>query len=133
MAEYHRIADTDHRSLNIFSLDTEFNTVNKALGSDKDGRGQSGEALWDRFTQNHVILRGLYPEMRDYLAALASTRVDTTLPEDHASEITRELLSEAAREFVEPEVPALIQERLDEDITDDPEAKRKRAYDVTAL
>jgi hypothetical protein len=133
LVTYANLADRDHRSVNIFSLDTELNNANKALGPDRDGLGQSGEVLWDRFTQNHVILCNLYPEMREYLEALASTRPDTTLPEAYASKIAEELLSDKASEFVDPAVPSLIQQRLDEDTGDDLEAKRKRTYDITAL
>jgi hypothetical protein len=48
LKEYGRLAETDQRSLNIFALDTEFNTVNKALGSDTGGLGQKGEIQWER-------------------------------------------------------------------------------------
>jgi hypothetical protein len=133
LVEYANLADTDHRSLNVFSLDTEFNNVNKALGPDREGLGQSGEVLWDRFTQNHVILCNLYPEVRDYLAALASARPDSAISEAYAAQMTSELLSEKASEFVDPAAPNLIQEHLDKDTGEDQEAKRKRTYDVTAL
>ena len=109
LKEYGRLAETDHRSLNIFSLDTEFNTVNKALGSDTGGLGQKGEIEWERFTQNHLVLCNLYPEMRDYRSALPSIRSDVVLPEKYAYEIAQELLTEGASEFIEPEVPTLIQ------------------------
>jgi hypothetical protein len=54
-------------------------------------------------------------------------------PEKYAAQIVQELLTEGASEFVAPEVPTLIQERLGEDTRDDPEAKNKRLFDVEAL
>ena len=127
------IASQPDSGLNIFSLDSEFRVVLRSIGAETGGLGEIGEAQWDIFSRNHAVLTDLYPEMREYRAALAATSSTAELAEDEARRATEMLRDGDSQRYVSPEVPDLIQKHLDEDIDDDPEASRKRTYDVAAL
>jgi hypothetical protein len=130
---YAAIASQSDSALNIFSLDSEFRVVRRSIGAETGGLGEIGEAQWDTFSRNHAVLTDLYPEMREYRAALAATSSTAELAEDEARQATGILRDADGQHYVSPEVPDLIQKHLDEHIGDDPEASRKRAYDVAAL
>jgi hypothetical protein len=133
MANYADLAAMDHSSLNVFALDDEFRVLRRFVGTESGGFGEIGEAQWDNFGRNHLVLIELYPEMREYRAALASTSPHTKLAEEEALQATTVLRDRDGQAYVAPEVPALIQAHLDEDTGGDPEGSRKRAYDVAAL
>jgi hypothetical protein len=133
METYAALASQPDSMLNIFSLDDEFRVIRRSVGAETGGFGEIGEAHWDNFSRNHAVLTELYPEMRDYRASLAATSPRAELAEDEARRATGMLLDADSQRYVAPEVPDLIQKHLDEDTDDDPEASRKRAYDVAAL
>jgi hypothetical protein len=130
---YATIANQPDPALNIFSLDSEFRVVVRSIGAETGGLGEVGEAQWDTFSRNHAVLTDLYPEMREYRAALAATSLTAELAEDEARRATEMLQDGDSQRYVSPEVPDLIQKHLDENVADDPEASRKRTYDVAAL
>jgi hypothetical protein len=133
MESYTAIASQPDSALNIFSLDDEFRVVRRSIGAETGGLGEIGETQWDSFSRNHAVLTDLYPEMRDYRAALVATASTAELPEDEARRATGILRDADSQRYISPEVPELIQKHLDQDLNDDPEAIRKRAYDVAAL
>ena len=133
MASYAAMTSLGHSALNIFTLDDEFRVVRHSIGTESGGLGETGETNWDSFCRNHLVLTELYPEMREYRAALAATSPDAKLAEEEARQATTVLRNGDGQAYVAPEVPDLIQMHLDEDTTGDPEAGRKRAYDVAAL
>jgi hypothetical protein len=61
-----------------------------------------------------LVLTELYPEMREYRAALAAAGVDAELAEEEARQATAVLGDPDGRAYVSPEVPDLIQGRLNE-------------------
>ena len=133
MANYADLTSLDHSSLNVFTLDDEFRVLRRSVGTESGGFGEIGEAQWDNFCRNHLVLTELYPEMREYRAALAEASPDAKLAEEEARQATAVLRDSEGQAYVAPEVPKFIQARLDEDTVGDPEANRKRAYDVAAL
>lgn len=130
---YAAIASHPDSAVNIFSLDDEFRVIRRSIGAETGGLGEIGETQWDNFSRNHAVLTDLYPEMREYRAALAATSSTAELAEDEARRATGILRDPDSQRYVAPEVPDLIQKHLDEKIDDDPEARRKRAYDIAAL
>jgi len=133
MVNYAEITSMDHSSLNIFALDDEFRVLRRSVGTESGGFGEIGEAQWDNFCRNHMVLTELYPEMREYRATLAATNSDAELAEEEARQATAVLHDPDGQMCVSPEVSDLIQGRLDEDTGGDPEASRRRTYDVAAL
>ena len=133
MANYADLTSMDHSLLNIFTLDDEFRVLRRSVGAESGGFGEIGEAQWGNFCRNHLVLAELYPEMREYRAALAATSPDAKLAEEEAHQATTVLRDRESQAYVASEVPDLIQAHLDENTVGDPEASRKRAYDVAAL
>ena len=133
MESYAAIASQPDSALNIFSLDSEFRVVRRSIGAETGGLGEIAEAQWESFSRNHAVLTDLYPEMRDYRAALVATTSTAELAEEEARRATGMLREADIQRYVSPEVPDLIQKHLDEDTGDNPEASRKRMYDVAAL
>lgn len=133
MVNYADLTSMEHSSLNIFTLDDEFRVLRRSVGTESGGFGEIGETQWNNFCRNHLVLTELYPEMREYRAALAATSPDAKLAEEEAKKATAVLRDRDGQAYVAPEVPDLIQAHLDEDTAGDQEAGRKRAYDVAAL
>jgi hypothetical protein len=133
MTHYADLTSMKHSLLNVFALDDEFRVLRCSVGSESGGFGEIGETQWENFCRNHLVLTELYPEMREYRAALAAARAGSELAEEEARQATAVLNDSIGRAYVSTEVTDLIQGRLDEQTGNDPDASRKRAYDVAAF